>query len=156
MTMKNRKFDELVRFLKETYEERVPFHDILKLQVVSLEEDNVCVKVEMRKELFGNYKYEMLHGGVIASILDATNGAVVSVGVVKKMVDKPFEEIKEQIFKIGTIDLRIDFLKPGQGSYFLSTGFTLRIGNKIAVAQSSLRNDKDILIASGTGTYLLG
>ena len=154
--MKNQKFDKLVKFIKETYEERVPFHNVLKLQVISLEEDNVCMKIEMREELFGNYRYEMLHGGVISSILDATSGAVVSIGLIKKMIDKPLEEIKERIFKIGTIDLRIDFLKPGQGNYFLSTGTLLRIGNKIAVVRTSLHNDKHILIAAGTGTYMLG
>ena len=154
--MKNQKFDKLVQFLANTYDEMIPFHKILKLKFVSLENDNVCMKIEMRKELFGNYKYEMLHGGVISSILDATGGAIASVGILKKMADRPLEEIKERIFKISTIDLRIDFLKPGQGNYFLSTGTLLRIGNKIAAVRTSLHNDKHILIAAGTGTYMLG
>jgi uncharacterized protein (TIGR00369 family) len=153
--MKNQKFDKLVQFLKETYEKMVPFHNVLKLQVISLEEDNVCMKIEMRKELFGNYRYGMLHGGAIASILDATSSSIVSLGLAKKIIDKPFEEIKERIFKIGTIDLRIDYLEPGQGNYFMATGSLLRIGNKVASAQTYLRNDKDILIAAGTGTYML-
>ena len=156
MAAQNRNFDALLQLLKETYEERVPFHQILKLHIVSLEEDNVCMKIEMRKELLGNYKYEMLHSGVIASILDATSSMIISLGLMKKMSESSFEEIKTRIFRIGTIDLRIDFLKPGQGHYFLSTGSALHIGNRIAVVRTSLHNGKNILIAVGAGTYTTG
>jgi uncharacterized protein (TIGR00369 family) len=149
-------FTELSRFLQHVYEEKIPFNKALGLQIISLKEDNVCIKLEMKEKLVGNYKYGMLHGGVISSVLDATGGAIVSVGMLKKMVGCRLEEIFNRITKISTVDLRIDFLRPGQGNYFLSTGSIMRMGNKVVVIRTTLHNDKEALIAVGTGTYMLG
>jgi len=149
-------FTELSRFLQHVYEEKIPFNKALGLQIISLKEDNVCIKLEMKEKLVGNYKYGMLHGGVISSVLDATGGAIVSVGMLKKMVGCQLEEIFNRITKISTVDLRIDFLRPGQGNYFLSTGSIMRMGNKVVVIRTTLHNDKEALIAVGTGIYMLG
>ncbi|MCK4467777.1 MAG: thioesterase family protein [Desulfobacterales bacterium] len=149
-------FAELSRFLQGVYEEKIPFNKALGLQIISLKEDNVCIKLEMKEKLVGNYKYGMLHGGVISSVLDATGGAIVSVGILKKMVGCQLEEIFNRISKISTVDLRVDFLRPGQGNYFLSTGSIMRMGNKVVVTRTTLHNDKKALIAVGTGTYMLG
>ena len=127
-------FAALLLFLQDLYEEKIPFNKALELQIMSLKED----------------------GGVISSVLDVTGGAIVSVGLLKKMAGRPFEEIAKRIFRIGTIDLRIDFLRPGQGNYFLSTGSIMRMGNKVVVTRTTLHNDKEVLIAVGTGTYMLG
>ena len=149
-------FAELSQFLQGVYEEKIPFNKALGLQIISLKEDNVCIKLEMKEKLVGNYKYGMLHGGVISSVLDATGGAIVSVGILKKMVGCQLEEIFNRISKISTVDLRVDFLRPGQGNYFLSTGSIMRMGNKVVVTRTTLHNDKKALIAVGTGTYMLG
>ncbi|MEA3427974.1 MAG: thioesterase family protein [Thermodesulfobacteriota bacterium] len=149
-------FTELSRFLQDVYEEKIPFNKELGLKIISLKEDNVCIKLEMKEKLVGNYKYGMLHGGVISSVLDATGGAIVSVGILKKMVGCRLEEIFNQITKISTVDLRVDFLRPGQGNYFLSTGSIMRMGNKVVVIRTTLHNDKEALIAVGTGIYMLG
>jgi acyl-coenzyme A thioesterase PaaI-like protein len=149
------KLSQIEQFLKTVYEERVPFHRLLQLKIKFFNKNSVGIKIQSRKELFGNYRYEMLHGGVIASILDTTSSAIVSLGLDKKIIYKPFEDIKERIFKISTIDLRIDYLEAGQGNFFMATGSLLRIGNKVASVQTYLKNNKDVLIAAGTGTYML-
>ncbi len=149
-------FAALLQFLQDLYEEKIPFNKALGLKIISLKEDNVCIKLEMKEKLVGNYKYGMLHGGVISSVLDATGGAIVSVGMLKKMVGCQLEEIFNRITKISTVDLRIDFLRPGQGNYFLSTGSIMRMGNKVVVIRTTLHNDKEALIAVGTGIYMLG
>ena len=37
---------------------------------------------------------------------------------------------------IGTIDLRVDYLRPGRGNYFIATGRVVRLGNRVAVAHT--------------------
>ena len=69
----------------------------------------------MKPELVGNYVHGVLHGGVISSVLDATGGIVASIGVVEKLQSIPPEEIAHGISKVGTIDLRVDYLRPGLG-----------------------------------------
>ncbi len=67
------------------------------MQVTSLKEDDVCIKIEMKDELIGNYEFGMLHGGVISSVLDITGGAIASIGVLKKLEGRPFEEITKRL-----------------------------------------------------------
>ena len=107
----------------------------------------------MRPELVGNYIRNILHGGVISSVLDVTGGLVAFLGVQKKLQGKPVAEVVERFSRIGTIDLRIDYLRPGAGAWFLARGFPLRTGNKVAVTRMELFNDQEALIAVGTAAY---
>jgi len=66
--------------------------------------------------------------------------------LIKKLSDEPSNEVMQRFAKIGTIDMRVDFIRPGRGKYFLGTGTPLRTGNKIAVNRMELRNDEDKLI----------
>ena len=72
------------------------------------------------------------------------------------MEGKTPQEKSERLGNVGTIDLRIDYLRPGLGRYFIATGSILRAGNKVAVTRMELRNDEDAHIAVGTGAYLVG
>jgi uncharacterized protein (TIGR00369 family) len=57
--------------------------------------------------------------------------------------------------RVNTIDLRVDFLRPGLGKWFVASAFTLRTGNKVAVTRIELHNDQNELIAVGTGSYVV-
>ena len=61
-----------------------------------------------------------------------------------------------RLSKLGTIDLRVDYLRPGRGEGFKATAVLLRSGNKVAVVRSELHAVDGTLIAVGTGTYLCG
>ncbi|MCP4687521.1 MAG: thioesterase family protein [Desulfobacterales bacterium] len=149
-------FDTLLAILKDLYEEKLPFNRVLGLRVKSMSPDQVRVGFEMKETLIGNFRMEILHGGVISSTLDATGGLMASIGLLKKMAGRPLDEIARAFTHIGTIDLRIDYLRPGRGEFFLSSASTLRIGRKVAVTRMELHNNEDLLIAVGTGTYIVG
>lgn len=142
--------------LATMYESKLPFNKILGLRVDRLEPDRVCMAFDMKPELVGNYVHGVLHGGVISSVLDATGGIMASVGVIERLQSKPPEEIEMGISKVGTIDLRVDYLRPGLGNHFLATGRAMRTGNKVTVVRMELHNDIEKLIAVGTGTYIVG
>jgi uncharacterized protein (TIGR00369 family) len=57
---------------------------------------------------------------------------------------------------IGTIDLRVDYLRPGRGKHFIATGRVVRLGNRIAVTHMELVNDEGELIATGGAAYVVG
>ena len=61
-----------------------------------------------------------------------------------------------QFPSIGTIDLRVDYLRPGRGKYFIATGRVVRLGNRVAVAHMELTNDAGELIATGGAAYMVG
>ena len=148
--------EKLLQLLKEITEEKIPFNKLIGMKIETLDLDKIGIRFEMSPELVGNFTRGNLHGGVISSVLDVTGGMVAWTGIMKKMEGQSFDEISERFNKIGTIDIRVDYLRPGLGEYFVATGSTLRTGNKVSVTRMELHNDKGILIAVGTGTYVVG
>lgn len=144
---------KLLAIIRESFVERMPFNRILGIDVLSLHHDRPELRFDMRPDLVGNYVRNILHGGVISSVLDVTGGLVAFLGVQQKLRGKPVEEVLERFSRIGTIDLRIDYLRPGLGAWFVARGFPLRTGNKVAVTRMELVNDRDELIAVGTAAY---
>lgn len=143
----------LLAIIRESFVERMPFNRILGIDVLSLHHDRPELRFDMRPDLVGNFTRNILHGGVISSVLDVTGGLVAFLGVQQKLKGKPVAEIVERFSRIGTIDLRVDYLRPGLGEWFLARGFPLRTGNKVAVTRMELFNDRDDLIAVGTAAY---
>lgn len=142
--------------LKEFYENIMPFDRLLGIRIDSLTTTDIKVRIDMRDELIGNVVRKILHGGVISSVLDLTGGLIASVELLKQLENIKFEEIEKRLSRIGTIDLRVDYLRAGKGDFFTASGSVLRKGNKVAVIRTELCNDQNLLIAAGTGTYLVG
>lgn len=145
--------EELLKAIHEIFVDRIPFNRVLGIDVVSLNHDCPEVRFEMRPELVGNFNRGMLHGGVISSVHDLTGGLVAYLALQQKLKDRPIEERMERFARIGTIDLRIDYLRPGLGKWFTCKGKPLRTGNKVAVASMELHNDGGELISVATGAY---
>ena len=147
---------KLLQLLQEITEDRIPFNKLIGMKIDNLDLENIRIRFEMRPELVGNFMRGNLHGGVISTVLDVTGGMLAWTGIMKKMEGSTFEEITERFAKIGTIDLRVDYLRPGLGKYFVATGSTLRAGNKLSAIRMELHNDEGLLIAVGTGSYVVG
>ncbi len=142
--------------LADMYENQMPFDRLLGVQVEMLSFTETRVRIDMKDEFIGNYFREILHGGVISSVLDLTGGLIASVELIKNIASGQPELIMERLTRIGTIDLRVDFLRAGKGAFFMASGSVLRKGNKVAVVRTEMHNDQKLLIAAGTGTYLVG
>jgi uncharacterized protein (TIGR00369 family) len=149
---KRTELDEVLDIIHEVCES-IPFNRVLGLGVESLDFDRPSVKLTMRPELIGNFIRGSLHGGVISSTLDFMGGLVAFLAVLRTMQGQPSQAMAERFAKIGTIDLRIDYLRPGIGEHFIATGYVLRAGKKVAVTRMELHNDERQLIAVGTGAY---
>ncbi len=156
MGSKRADLDTQLQYLKLMYEQKIPFNRILGFEVETYQAGNVAVRFAMKPELIGNYVMETLHGGVISSVLDATGGLNVSISLVEKLQGESVEDVEKRVARIGTIDLRVDYLRPGRGQAFLATSAIMRTGKKVAVTRMELHNEEDLLIAVGTGTYIVG
>lgn len=147
---------EMLEILKDIYENQMPFDRLLGITIPTLTPDDVKVEITMRNELIGNFVRRILHGGVIASVLDLTGGLVASIEMLKQLEGETEDNIAGKLTRMGTIDLRVDYLRAGKGEYFTASGSVLRQGNKVAVVRTELMNERSTLIAAGTGTYLVG
>ena len=150
-----REIDEILEIIHDLIIEKIPFNKVLGLTVESLNLDQASVRLPMREELIGNFIRGSLHGGVISSTLDFMGGLVAFLSVLKTMQGQSVQVMAERFAKIGTIDMRIDYLQPGLGDYFIATGYVLRTGNKVAVTRMELHNNERQLIAVGTGAYVV-
>jgi uncharacterized protein (TIGR00369 family) len=135
---------------------QLPFNVVLGLDVTYLKTDGAGLNFPMKDEFVGNQVLGILHGGVISAVLDATGGITAMGAAIQKMQGLSFEELVKKATRGGTIDMRVDYLRPGRGTHFYSTGTVMRTGNKIAVTRMELKNEKDLLLAVGTGTYIVG
>ncbi len=156
MSDKKIDFDDRLQILCKMYERKIPFNKVLGLKIESFKIEDVRVRFEMKEAFIGNYVHGILHGGVVSAVLDTTGGLTASLGVIQNMAGRTAEEIGKSLAKIGTIDLRIDYLRPGKGNYFVATGSIMRAGRRVSVTRMELYNDRKILIAVGTGTYIVG
>ncbi|SHE51621.1 uncharacterized domain 1-containing protein [Microbulbifer donghaiensis] len=145
-------FQELVK----GFFEQIPFNRQIGLEMceLDLEALTLSASFELRPELIGNIWKNILHGGVIATALDTIGGLTAMVAAYQRMGDIDWKEKTERLSKLGTVDMRVDYLKPGRGEHFICHGSILRAGNKLVVSRMELRNDSDELIATGTATYL--
>jgi len=142
--------------LKEIFEEKVPLNKLMGVKLESLDHEGTRIKLFMKDILIGNYVQGILHGGVISALLDLSGTVTAWSGILRDRKKRSPDEVIAAISRIATIDLRVDYLRPGRGDYFLASGTILRIGNKIAVTRMQLHNDQNVLIAVGTGTYTAG
>ena len=126
-------------------------HNNLKMRVV---DGQIEGYVEMDAHLIGNVKFQILHGGVSATILDSMGGVVAMSELYRRSTPETFEETTKKVGKLATLDLRVDYLAPGRGQYFIAKAQVVRLGRKSCLMRMDLHNDQGIHIATGTASYV--
>ena len=76
----------------------------------------------MKKELVGHYAFNRIHGGVISAGLDAMGGLAVMAAIGARHMDEPPLQRLHRFAKLGTIDLRIDYLQAGDQRILRAAG----------------------------------
>ncbi|MEJ4047396.1 thioesterase family protein [Erwinia sp. SLM-02] len=144
------------RLIGEIFVYDMPFNRSLGLELDRLEPDFAQLSLKNQTMLVGNYAQKILHGGVIASVLDVAAGLVCVSSALTRQQSITEEELRQRLSRMGTIDLRVDYLRPGRGERFVASSSLLRGGNKVSVARVELHNDAGVHIASATATYMIG
>lgn len=142
--------------LRRLYGERLPFNRVLGLTVAAVDAEGAAMAFAMRDDLIGNVYHQTLHGGVISAVLDAVGGLTASAGLAERTSGQSDEQIRSMLARVGTIDLRVDYLRPGRGNRFTASGRIMRAGRKVAVVRMEMHADEALLVAVGTGTYMIG
>ncbi|MEZ4567318.1 MAG: thioesterase family protein [Desulfobacterales bacterium] len=148
--------EKVLEFIREYFNQVVPFNMLVGLNVVKLTPAVVEVYTAMRKDLIGNTVQKILHGGVVATLLDVAGGLVAMAQSIEKLDALTTENVENRLKNVGTIDLRVDYLLPGKGKEFTAYAYVIRHGRKVAVSRMELENEKGHQLAVGTGTYIVG
>lgn len=137
--------------LQMVIEQFIPFNRMLSIRYVP--GDPLRVSIANRPELVGNERRNMLHGGVIATMLDVAGG----MAILKNFLDTNDvhnrAEMADKMARVATIDLRVDYIRPGIGELFMAKAEIIRPGKRVTVTRMELHNEEDVLLAVGTGTY---
>ncbi len=146
---------EFVSGLKDIFEQRIVFNRVLGLRIGEVSGEAVTGTIEMRDDLIGHYGHHRLHGGVISAGLDAMGGLAVMAAIGARHMDEPPLQRLHRFGKLGTIDLRIDYLRPAIGERFTLHAEVLRLGSRVASTRMSFSGADGKLLATGAAAYIV-
>lgn len=129
-------------------EEAIPFNRVLGLRLEEARDGRARIRLQFKPELVGNFRTQVLHGGVIAATLD-----VVGACAVMSTFEDEVPPYGMGTVGMGTVDMRVDYLSPGAGGYFIATGQLMRPGQILSAARMELYNDQEQMIAMGSAVY---
>lgn len=146
---------EFIAGLREDFEKSVAFNQTIGLKIAQITPELVHGQLAMRPDLIGHSAYQRIHGGVISAGLDSMGGlAVMAAIAAKHMTDTPVQRL-QRFSRLGTIDLRVDYLRPGIGNAFRLTARVVRLGSRVANTQMEFLSEQGQLLSTGTAAYIV-
>lgn len=147
--------DEFVSSLIDVFEEKIVFNRMLGLKITSLRPEWVQARIDMKPDLVGHYAYNRLHGGVISAGLDAMGGLALMAAMGARHMNEPPAQRLQRFARLGTIDLRVDYLRPGIGSHFTLRAEVLRLGSRVGSTRMEFFGPGGALLSTGAGAYIV-
>lgn len=147
-----RKLEDALRLL---FEEQIPFNKLLGIRVRSFDPSEARISFSMRPDLIGHFLSGRLHGGTISAVLDAAGSFALMCSIAEKFGGDDALQVLQRFERMSTIDLRIDYLRPGIGREFTASTRTMRLGRRIGSTRSELVNEDGIVVATAAAAYLV-
>jgi uncharacterized protein (TIGR00369 family) len=116
------KLTPLAQFL----EEGIPYNRFLGLRCDTLQKGLCVARIPWREELVGDPFRRAIHGGVTSMLADSAGGCAV------------FTMMNSSTDRTSTVDLRVDYLRPGPPGDLLCEARVVRMGNRVAVTRMQL------------------
>ena len=146
---------EFLAGLTDIFEDKIVFNRMLGLKITSVLPERVSARIGMQPALVGHYAYNRIHGGVISAGLDAMGGLAVMAAIGARHMDEPPEQRLHRFAKLGTIDLRVDYLRPGIGAHFELRAEVLRLGSRVASTRMEFLGPDGRLMSTGSAAYIV-
>jgi acyl-CoA thioesterase len=117
----------------------IPFVQHLGMKALVSDNGYSEIRLDIRPELLQRMGY--VHGGAIATLIDTSIG----------------HAIYSTMENGGavTIELKVNYLRPAQGTYLLAKTSLYHRGNTTAVGKTEVYDDQGKLVAVGMGTFML-
>ena len=129
--------ERFIRFI----EDRIPFNRLLGMKVTRLSKGRAVCEVPFRRDLIGDIFRPAIHGGVVSTLIDATRGA-------------PRVRPIDPVDRISTVDMRVDYLRPGAEATVIADAEVVRMGNRVCVVRVVVhQGDPAQAIADGRCVY---
>lgn len=122
--------EQALKLVGEMFVYHMPFNRALGMELERYEKEFAQLAFKNQPMMVGNWAQSILHGGVIASALDVAAGLVCVGSTLTRHETISEDELRQRLSRMGTIDLRVDYLRPGRGERFTATSSLLRAGIK--------------------------
>ena len=136
------KFD--VSYVERIVREAIPHVRELGVEMVSIGEHGMTMRLAYQERLVGNPETGVVHGGVITTLIDTVCGMSVFTRLSK-------------IVPIATLDLRIDYLKPATpGKDLLAEAECYKVTRNVAFVRGIAHHgDPGDPVANCAGTFMV-
>jgi len=129
--------------LKRIMEEFVPFNRHLGVQLITFGHGRVVIRLPFNEAWIGDPRRPALHGGVISTMIDTAGGAAAFTTL-------------DATDRLSTVDMRVDFLRPGEPRDLNVAARILRGGNRVILTMmQAYHDDAGDPIAEGRAVYNL-
>lgn len=125
-------------------------HNTMQMRVI---DNQIEGYIDMQPYLIGNVAFQILHGGVAATLLDSIGGIVAMAEVYRRAEANEMADAIKKVSRLATVDMRVDYLAPGRGQYFIARAEVLRFGRKGCTMRMNLINDENKAIATAIASY---
>lgn len=146
---------EFIQGLSDIFEKKIVFNQVLGLKITSMLPERVTGRIDMKPDLVGHYAYNRIHGGVVSAGLDAMAGLAVMAAIGARHMDEAPAQRLQRFAKLGTIDLRIDYLRPAISEHFELRAEVLRLGSRVASTRMEFLAADGKLLSTGAGAYIV-
>lgn len=117
-----------------------PYFSLLSMKIRDLQWGTSLLEVQLEEKHL--QPFGMVHGGAIASVVDAAAFWAVFPQVEKGM-------------GLTTVEMKLNYLAPVKEGKLVAEGRCIRIGKTLALGEAQVRDEKGNLVAHGTATMMV-
>jgi len=117
-----------------------PYFSLLSMKIKDLEWGTAVLEVDLDEKHLQPFGY--VHGGVIASVMDAAAFWAV------------FPQVKDGM-GLTTVEIKVNYLAPVQKGRLVVKGRCIKIGRTLALGEAYINGSEGNLLAHGTATMMI-
>ena len=117
-----------------------PYFSLLSMEIKDLQWGTCLLELKLGEKHL--QPFGMVHGGAIASVVDAAAFWAVFPQVEKGM-------------GLTTVEMKLNYLAPAQKGKLVAQGRCIKMGRTLALGETYVRNGEGVLVAHGTATMMV-
>ncbi len=127
----------------DVVEQKIPMAKFIGVKVLEIEEGYVKLLFPYREEFIGDPRSKRLHGGYTATAVDLAGGVAAMTYMTSQDDD------------VATIDMRIDYVRPGKAKAIIAEGQVLSKRRRSVVTEMKIfhPDEEDKIIVFGRGVF---
>jgi uncharacterized protein (TIGR00369 family) len=119
---------------------RSPYFELLSMEIKDLHRGTSLLEVELGEKHL--QPYGTVHGGAIASVVDAA------------AFWAAFTQLKEGT-GLTTVEMKLNYLAPAQKGKLVAQGRCIRMGKTLALGEAQVKDGEGNLVAHGIATMMV-